>query len=665
MKILTLKIENFRQFHGSHEIDFTNTDSKNVIVIHGENGAGKTSILNAFKWVLYGEVDFDTKDTNIINDIALHEPGENRFSTVSITLVFEHEGNKYNVLRKQSFINESGLPKAASKSELTVIRTGDDNISRPEDNPEVSINYILPLNLQPYFFFNGERIEKLSYSSRAQDIKDTIKNIMGLTIVERAIDHLGKGVRRELNKDTSELGTEEQIDIARSIDEKEQEIEAKKDAIDSHKKSVREVSAQIQDLDFKLKGIEKASTLSDERATIEILIAKNLDNINSQYKRQRELISARGFIPLAMPAFTSALEMLSAAKREGKLPAKVRAQLVDDLILAGKCICDRPLELNSPEYLALLELKNDLSDQSMESAFFDLSSDIKHINTAKDDFFNLLSDIRRISDDLSNEKKSLNSKLDAISQELCNIDIDDVKRSENKRKDLSSILDFNKEQIAVRSHELSGLEKTLFDLQLKQKNLLEFEGKLLVSQQRLNSANRIKERFSKFLEFRTNEVREKLSSKVNATFSSIIRKPYTAKISEDFTLEVYKPLPNGGSALVLEKSTGENQICSLSFISSIVSDAKEKYSQGNKNFYRGGIFPIVMDSPFGALDPEYRELVARYIPRLADQVIILVSESQWRGEVQQECSERVSASYRLKTSMNEHQMPFTTIIRES
>ena len=47
-------------------------------------------------------------------------------------------------------------------------------------------------------------------------------------------------------------------------------------------------------------------------------------------------------------------------------------------------------------------------------------------------------------------------------------------------------------------------------------------------------------------------------------------------------------------------------------------------------------FTIVMDSPFGSLDEIYRRQVAKSIPKLANQLIILVTKTQWRGEVQEE-----------------------------
>jgi DNA sulfur modification protein DndD len=80
-------------------------------------------------------------------------------------------------------------------------------------------------------------------------------------------------------------------------------------------------------------------------------------------------------------------------------------------------------------------------------------------------------------------------------------------------------------------------------------------------------------------------------------------------------------------------------VTSLSFIASIVSLAKEQYKKGGE-FFRGGLYPIVMDSPFGSVSV-YRELIARHIPELADQIILLVSPAQWEGDVQKEMASRI------------------------
>lgn len=76
MKLQRLTLKNFRQFYGEQVLHFSTSSQQNVTIIHGENGAGKTSLLNAFKWAFYGETDFDTGNQNIVNERAIVEATE-------------------------------------------------------------------------------------------------------------------------------------------------------------------------------------------------------------------------------------------------------------------------------------------------------------------------------------------------------------------------------------------------------------------------------------------------------------------------------------------------------------------------------------------------------------------------------------------------------------
>ena len=58
-------------------------------------------------------------------------------------------------------------------------------------------------------------------------------------------------------------------------------------------------------------------------------------------------------------------------------------------------------------------------------------------------------------------------------------------------------------------------------------------------------------------------------------------------------------------------------------------------------------FPIVMDSPFGSLDEIYRRQIAKTIPKLANQLVVLVTKTQWRGEVAQEMANCIGREYVL------------------
>ena len=54
MLLESIKLENFRQFRNEY-IEFAQgTDGKNVTIIIGDNGTGKTTFAQAFFWCMYG-----------------------------------------------------------------------------------------------------------------------------------------------------------------------------------------------------------------------------------------------------------------------------------------------------------------------------------------------------------------------------------------------------------------------------------------------------------------------------------------------------------------------------------------------------------------------------------------------------------------------------------
>jgi len=96
-------------------------------------------------------------------------------------------------------------------------------------------------------------------------------------------------------------------------------------------------------------------------------------------------------------------------------------------------------------------------------------------------------------------------------------------------------------------------------------------------------------------------------------------------------------------------STGERTVTSLVFIASLVALANRRSEIPTiLKDLTGSAFPVVIDSPFGSLSM-FRGGVARYIPELAPQVLLLVSPEQYNGQVESALNEsgRVGKRYYL------------------
>lgn len=55
MKIKEIELNNFRIYNGKNVIDLTTSDARNIVIVSGENGFGKTTFLMSIVWCLYGK----------------------------------------------------------------------------------------------------------------------------------------------------------------------------------------------------------------------------------------------------------------------------------------------------------------------------------------------------------------------------------------------------------------------------------------------------------------------------------------------------------------------------------------------------------------------------------------------------------------------------------
>lgn len=646
MRLISLELNNFRQYFGHQIIGFTTDDSQNVTVIHGENGSGKTALLNAFKWVLYDEVDFDTGKRHLVSEHAIDISSDKEEIHTYVILEFEHNNNNYRAKREMYSKKDGALSCSiigGAKLELTWI--GEDGQKHKSPNPDTHINQILPIDLHSYFFFNGERIEKLATLEASSEIKRAIKTMMGLEILERAARHVDKYVLKKFNKKLRDNSTKEQAELIEKKNILAEKVEDTKSNIENNNNNIRHYKTILKDINKKLNEIAEISQLQREREELEAQIDEFKIRISDVKKERLQYISKYGFVAFVEDLTSNAESLLEEKRIKGELPTLIKSKFVDDLLEKGECICGRSLESGSEYYNNVESYKAKATTNDVEDAFIKTSGAVSALIDIRMEVFDRIKEYQKIIKDYETDIKNRNGRLDIISSKLKDHEVEDISRLEDRRDEFLSSIEEEKESIG-RLNERAARYTTELD-ELKQKidelEIRDAEGQVAKSQ--IELCEEVKRVIDELHLSLSEKVRQDLSTRVNDTFKSIIRKPYWAEISKDYTLEIYKNV-NGNKHLVYDKSTGESQIASLSFIGSLIAIAGERQKEGS-DYYKGGVYPIVMDSPYGSLDPEYGGKVADAIPSLAKQVILMATNKQWKGNVEASVLNKVGKDYTL------------------
>ena len=244
------------------------------------------------------------------------------------------------------------------------------------------------------------------------------------------------------------------------------------------------------------------------------------------------------------------------------------------------------------------------------------------------------------------ELSRIEMELDEIRENLKSNPKEEVSALETRRDEIEEELArLNREQgeLAARRKEIDA-EIGRCDDDIRQRSAK--KGRQEVAQRRVDVAIQSREVIRQVQSRLEADFRSRLGQRIAKLFAKISVTPYVPQLADDWSLRLLESA--GGHPLPVAASQGESQILSLSFISSVIDVARDVL--GRRSELTGpesAQYPIVMDSPFGSLDPTYRYQIAEHVPALADQVVLMVTQSQWRGEVANALARRVGREYVL------------------
>jgi DNA sulfur modification protein DndD len=261
----------------------------------------------------------------------------------------------------------------------------------------------------------------------------------------------------------------------------------------------------------------------------------------------------------------------------------------------------------------------------------------------------LFTEIDRLQKEKSTDRQEISrieSELESISDRLRGSPREEISGLESRLTEVRERIRCSQREIGRLAGEIGRLRDDIVRLDQEIQRHKTFEARQTLALRRIDACGEAATRIAAIRERLEARFRVELEHKVRELFNEMSPTPYVPSLGDDYSLRLLDSA--GGTPLPVASSTGESQILSLAFIGSIIEVTREFQSRKtNISAPAGGGYPIVMDSPFGSLDPNYRHQVAEHIPALADQVIVMVSQTQWRGEVERSLADRSPRHYVL------------------
>lgn len=656
-----LVLENFRQFRGRQEIVFSDLNERNVTIVHAENGFGKTTILKALLWALYGrdglmgadgkEEDFEKPD-DIIHEGDVHRGGDPARIAASVQLTFKHDNSRY-ILARRLTLAQQRLNSRQTDLTLEVMRDGQ---TFALDRPQQRIQSIVPDGISGFLFFNGERINYLAMERNSAQVTEAIHQMLGLRLLRLTIDDLQhQNVRGKLRTEQRESTSHEKSELIQVLENKEGELAGLEDNRKQTLANLAAIAKELDVIDNKLVANRTAHELQAKRVRLLAERERHAARRDEVIRRLAKLIAEDGYTLFSTDLVGRGRQVVAQLRSEGKIPARVLNTFLQELLESGSCICKRHLGEGTPERAAVEGLLTIAGDQDFNNAVGALDHAIGLIEGVAKQTEEQLKQLNTERLELARDIRNIDEELEDIHQQLGGKKDEEVQQLEDARNKLRLKRD---DELANSGRYATLIEAAKVEIEQLKTQIRQIEDReeaAARAQRRVDAVEDCVKLLEQILEAETQDLRPLLNAEIDTHFRKIMTKDYWAELSENYTLRIRKNVPGGEdetnpAQIDVALSTGERTVTSLVFIASLVALAKRRSEIPTiLRDAAGSQYPVAIDSPFGSLSV-FRAGVARHIPELAPQVLLLVSPEQYNGQVENALNEsgRVGKRYYLR-----------------
>jgi DNA sulfur modification protein DndD len=617
LRIRKITLNNFGPFKSQQEIEFP--QEPGVVVVYGENGRGKTSLLNAIRYAFFGKVLGRGSVQVAISKLGNWESAAEGSYQFGVELEFSHNEQIYQLNRLCKPAPGVTTPRGdGDYVQEAYLRRGGEALG--PDQMVVELSRIMPEQVSRFFLFDGELLQEyeqllLEESETGQKIKDSIERILGvpvLTGAKRNLDILLKEAREteskaaQKDKNTKALG--EQLEYQMTLKKHQTE------KLDETRKAIEKAREDKSRVDEQRRKFERVAKLINEEEEL----SKSIYSLGEMLKKYKGDLKGA-----AKNAWKTVLEprVLEVRNRTERRIVDLQAtshkhtiQTLRDALKAKSCpVCSTALNEHHVETLtkhleAQDKKKMEAEDRELQQLFSVIGPLRDFSQNGCRDIVNSLSGL---IDELKIEMADKQHRLSDVSESIKGFDAKEIRelniQSEHLVRDL-----------ALLDNQLDGLTKQLSEIDQSIQRIEDTLDKDAGAKLQNERARReLLSELLKLFDDGVHSYRERLRKRVEGDATTLFTKfssdpDYTKlEINENYGLSI---IHRDGQRIPI-RSAGFEHIVALSLMGAL-----------QKNAPLSG--PIIMDSPFGRLDGTHTKNVTRALPDMANQIMLLVYEEE-------------------------------------
>jgi len=647
MKIEKIILKNYRQFKDA-EISFNKKSEFDLHVIIGKNGTGKTNILSAINWCLYGDEPNLSKDSRQLPLLNLNSMEEGEYGDDKEILVEvwgKTVNNKYVIFTRKAIYNmykSAKLPmRISSDFEVKVTdEKGNTEIFKNEES-ESQVERFVPKGIREFFFFDGERLDNYFKEATGQNIRHAVFEISQIDLLENRVESRLSDTLKDLRK---EAGKENPgIENSRSqLETNEKRLQEFGDQIEECNKQIAIAKDKIKDYDDKLKGIPDIEALESGRDKIKTSKQQKKDLFDEKIIEKENLLFEYGKVVMLYLPIKQSIKIIEDKRKKGELPPTQDKSLLENIVKRKSCsICGRSLDAGAEkrveDLLKEITLSSDVAKQLEQ-----MEAPLHHFDDKVKNFNNILQKITKEINGYEDDLNEYEQKLNQIDEQISGYDSEKIKNWHKERKKFEESYAQNLQKSGGINEKRRDILEKIAELKTQLDEELKKEKKVKNLKKQIDFCTKALNVVKKTKEIIMKETREKIEERTKHIFLGLLWKKASfkdVKIEEDYSINLIHSL---GYECLGSVSAGERELLALSFTLAL-------------HEVSGFDSPILIDTPVARISDEHRVNFGKIFSEVSNnkQTILLFTPAEYSKDIKELLDVRASNRFVLKLSSDE------------